>query len=78
MARAIRFEKYQGNPNGPFETIWVVTSENGNYYKTRDLQWKVDEKSNRVRPDLKSTKLILLSNENHLKITDQYLRTEII
>ncbi len=78
MARATRLEKYEGNPNGPFETIWVVTSENGNYFKTKDLQWKVDEKSNRVKPDLKSTKLTLLSNENHLKITDQYLCKEII
>ncbi|MEQ8924334.1 MAG: hypothetical protein RLO81_00900 [Fulvivirga sp.] len=50
----------------------------GNYFKTKDLQWKIDEKSNRVKPDLKSTKLTLLSNENHLKVTEQYLRTEII
>tara|TARA_Y100001972_G_scaffold51403_1_gene63050 strand:+ start:136 stop:765 length:630 start_codon:yes stop_codon:yes gene_type:complete len=78
MARAIRLEKYQGNPNGPFETIWIVTSENGNYFKTKDLQWKVDEKSNRAIPDLKSTKLTQLSNENHLKITDQYLCKEIL
>lgn len=64
MARAIRLARYQGNPNGPFETIWIVTSENGNYFKTKDLQWIIDETTNKVKPDLKSTKLTLLSNES--------------
>ncbi len=78
MARAIRLEKYEGDPCGSFETIWVVTSENGNYFKTKDLQWTMDEKTNQVKPDLKSTKLTLLSNEHHLGVTEQYYCTEII
>ncbi|MEQ9218913.1 MAG: hypothetical protein RLO17_12775 [Cyclobacteriaceae bacterium] len=78
MARAIRLEKYEGNPNGPFEKIWIVTSENGNYFKTKDLQWTIDEKTNQVKPDLKSTKLTRLSNEHHLGVTEQYYCTEII
>ena len=78
MAKAIRLEKYQGDPYGEFETILVVTSENGNFFKTKSMQWTVDEKTNKVKPDFKSTKLTRLSNEHHLGITEQYYCKEII
>lgn len=77
MAKAIRLEKYQGDPYGQYETIWVATSENGNFLRTKDLQWTVKSLTdNTAVPDFKNTKWESLSNEHHLGITEQYTLIE--
>ena len=70
MAKAINLELYEGDLNGVYQKLWVVTSENGNYFTVEPqcLVWKNLESRNPL-PDFKESKLVSVTNEKHHYIT---------
>ena len=69
MAKIKKLEKYKGELNGTYQTLWVATSENGNYFTTHDLELK--QIGNKVVNDIASTKWTHITNEHHHKITEE-------
>ena len=69
MAKIKTLEKYKGELNGTYQTLWVATSENGNFLMTHDLELK--QVGDNIINDIKATKWTHITNEHHHKITDE-------
>jgi hypothetical protein len=57
MAQIKTLEKFEREFNEVYQTYWVATSENGNYFRTKELEYNEDN-----RPDIKKHKM-----DTHLK-----------
>lgn len=72
MVQIKTLEKFEREFNAVYQTYWVATSENGNYFRTNELEYTEDN-----RPDIKNTKWTHISNPTHLQITEQMKRTKV-
>lgn len=73
MAKIKTLEKFEGEFNEVYQKFWVATSDNGNYFRTKELEYTDDGK-----PDIRETKWTHISNPTHLQITEQMHRKELI
>lgn len=64
MAKIKKLEFFKGELNGFYQKLWVAISENGNVFKTSELEY-----DNGI-PDIESTRWTHISNENYTQITD--------
>tara|TARA_B100000609_G_C17088038_1_gene367772 strand:+ start:466 stop:768 length:303 start_codon:yes stop_codon:yes gene_type:complete len=69
MASIVRLEKFKGELNGVYQTLWIAISETGNVFTTTDLELK--QVGNKIINDIKSTKWKSISNEHYTKIMDE-------
>ncbi|MEQ8551740.1 MAG: hypothetical protein RIC06_04080 [Cyclobacteriaceae bacterium] len=65
----IRIEKYKGELNGVYQTLWIAISKTGNVYSSEDLQLK--QEGPKVINDIESTKWKSISNEHYTRIMDE-------
>ena len=69
MAKVVRLEKFKGELNGVYQTLWIALSKTGNVYTTEDLQLK--QEGQKVINDIESTKWKSISNEHYTRIMDE-------
>lgn len=76
MAKAINLELYEGELNGVYQKLWVVTSENGNFFEIepQNMVWKENVKGNNPFPDFNESKIRHIHNNKHLQITMEMIK----
>lgn len=76
MARVLKLEKYVGELDGHYQTVWVAESENGNFWRTTAQHGL--EYTDKGIPDIKATKWLRITNETMKKIDHYMLLKETI
>lgn len=67
----VHLAKYKGDFRGEFVKVWIATDASGNFFTTKDLQFK--QNANDFEPDFEATKWTSISNEYHHMITNELL-----